>query len=283
MRRTSISGRATIGLVVVGIALALLGLGRSGRLGPLENIVSILITPLQVFVADQFGSLVGSPEIDATAEELRVRNSELEAELAQLQSEIVQLREAEAERSVLAELLDFARNSPENTYIGADVIGRDPSPFLQFLILDMGTTDGVNRDMPVVAARGLVGIITEVTPTASKVLLITDPRMAVNIRIQESRAEGVIVGQESGDLRLQYISLDSELEQDNTVLTSGLGATFPQDILVGSITSVRKRSFDVFQEAEVFPAVDFSRLEIVLIISDFSAIDLEPLLATPGP
>ena len=128
-----------------------------------------------------------------------------------------------------------------------------------------------------------MGIITEVTPTASKVLLITDPRMAVNIRIQESRAEGVIVGQESGDLRLQYISLDSELEQDNTVLTSGLGGTFPQDILVGSIASVRKRSFDVFQEAEVFPAVDFSRLEIVLIISDFSAIDLAPLLTTPAP
>jgi len=283
MRRKSILGRATIGLVVVGIALALLGLGRSGRLGPLKNIVSILITPLQVFVADQFGTLVGSPEVDATAKELRVRNSELEAELAQLQSKIVQLREAEAERSVLAELLDFARKSPENTYIGADVIGRDSSPFLQFLILDLGTTDGVNRDMPVVAARGLVGIITEVTPTASKVLLITDPRMAVNIRIQESRAEGVIVGQESGDLRLQYISLDSELEQDNTVLTSGLGGTFPQDILVGSIASVRKRSFDVFQEAEVFPAVDFSRLEIVLIISDFSAIDLGPLLTTPAP
>lgn len=267
----------------MGVALVLLGLGRSGRLAPIENIVSILITPFQAFVADQIGILAGSPEVDATAEELRVRNSELEAELAELQSEIVQLREAEAERSVLAALLNFARQNPENTYIAADVIGRDPSPFLQFLILDKGTTDGVIRDMPVVADRGLVGIITEVTSTASKILLITDPRMAVNIRIQESRAEGVVVGRESGDLRLQYISLDTELEQADTVLTSGLGGTFPQDILVGSIASVRKRSFDIFQEAEVLPAVEFSRLEIVLIISDFSAFDLAPLLATPGP
>lgn len=283
MRRQSVSGRATAGLIAVLIALVLFALGRTGNLGPLASAVSVVLTPLQAFVAEQVGGLVASPPEDAGLEELRARNTELEAQITQLQAEIVQLREAEAERAVLAALLDFARQNPENTYTAADIIGHDPSPFLRFLILDKGTTDGIVRDMPVVADNGLVGIITEVTPTASKVLLITDPRMAVNVRLQTSRAEGVVAGAETGDLRLQYVSLDAEVNPGDLVLTSGLGGTFPQDLLVGTVASVRKRSFDVFQEADVQTFVDFTRLEIVLIITDFRPQDLDPLLGTPAP
>jgi rod shape-determining protein MreC len=151
------------------------------------------------------------------------------------------------------------------------------------LLLNKGTNDGITRNMPVVTDQGLVGLVTETTANASKVLLITDAASAVNVRLQDSRAEGVMIGQESGELRLLYITLDVEMKSGDRIVTSGLGGTFPAGIVVGSVASVRKRTNDVAQEADVKSAVDFNRLETVLIITNFTPPELQPLLSTPVP
>jgi rod shape-determining protein MreC len=138
--------------------------------------------------------------------------------------------------------------------------------------------------MPVVTDQGLVGLVTEATPNASKVLLITDASSAVNVRLQESRAEGVLIGQQSGELRLLYITQDVEMKSGDRIITSGLGGQFPPGIVVGTVASVRRRINDVAQEADVRSAIDFNRLETVLIITNFRPPELQPLLSTPaGP
>jgi len=281
MPQSASPNQKTIGLVLLLIAAALVLWGQGERLSPIKNLISIMLTPAQSWVAERFPP-VSSPVLgEVSLESLRSRNTELESEVDRLENEVARLREAEAERNMLSELLQFAREHRQHSYLAAEVIGRDPSPFLRFLILNKGTLDGVGRDLPVVSAKGLVGLITEAMPHASKMLLITDPRMAINVRLQESRADGVLVGQASGTLRLKFLSADAQVEAGNVAMTSGMGGSFPSEIPVGTVSSVRRRLYEVFQEAEIAPAADFSRLEIVLIITDFIPLDLNPLLSEP--
>ena len=281
MRRHASLSRTAIAIVLVAAALLLLALGQQGQLGQLQNLLSTVLTPLQEGLAELAPVIPADEQVAPQA--LLDRNATLAAENARLRSEAVRLREAVAERDMLAELLDFERENYEHTYLTAEVIGRDPSAFLQFLILNKGTTSGVQRGMPVVTGAGLAGVISEATPRASKVLMVNSAQMAVNVRLQESRATGVLFGQASSDLRLRFVPLDADLSAGNLAVTSGLGGTLPADIPVGEVASVRRRAYDVFQEAEVLPMVDFSRLELVLIITDFTPTDLNPLLATAEP
>ena len=281
MRRHASLSRTAIAIVLVAAALLLLALGQQGQLGQLQNLLSTVLTPLQEGLAELAPVIPADEQVAPQA--LLDRNATLAAENARLRSEAVRLREAVAERDMLAELLDFERENYGHTYLTAEVIGRDPSAFLQFLILNKGTTSGVQRGMPVVTGAGLAGVISEATPRAIKVLMVNSAQMAVNVRLQESRATGVLFGQASSDLRLRFVPLDADLSAGNLAVTSGLGGTLPADIPVGEVASVRRRAYDVFQEAEVLPMVDFSRLELVLIITDFTPTDLNPLLATAEP
>jgi len=282
MRQSLSPNRNTIGMVMMVVAITLVLWSQSASINPLKSMISIILAPAQIWFAERLHE-APDPVSGTTSLDILLRQkSDLEADVARLQNEITRLREAEAERNMLAELLQFAREHREHSYLPAEVIGRDPSPFLQFLILDKGTVDGVARDLPVVSSAGLVGLITEATPRASKLMLITDPRMAVNVLLQGSRADGVLVGQASGTLRLKFLSADAQVEAGNLAITSGIGGTFPGEIMVGTVSSVRRRLYEIFQEAEIDPAVDFRKLEIVLVITDFTPIDLDPLLSEPA-
>ena len=81
----------------------------------------------------------------------------------------------------------------------------------------------------------------------------------------------------TGDLSLDMISQDVTVEAGDVVLTSGLGGGYPTDLIVGQVLNVRKRDYELFQQASIQPAVDFSRLEIVLVITNFRPVDIEPL------
>ena len=273
--------RRTIAIIVLLAAALLLTLGQGGNLSTLQNVLSTVMTPLQQGLAELSPKFSDAKEVSPQA--LLDRNATLVAENTLLRSQKVRLEEAAAERDMLGELLDFKRKNYEHTYLTVKVIGQDPTAFLQFIILDKGTTSGVQRGMPVVTQSGLLGIINEATPRASKVLLVNSSEMAVNVRLQPSRATGVLFGQSSNDMRLRFIPLDANLQSGDIAVTSGLGGTLPAGIPVGTVVSVRKRAYDVFQEAEVIPVVDFHSIEIALIITEFLPTDLSPLLGTQEP
>ena len=285
--------RSLVWAVLFSAGVGLVILHQAGLLAPVTSVMSAVITPLQTFVSEQYG--VFAPRSGAfgraaaasgdgpAAAALQARIAELEARVSQLEAQLVDYEQLKVDNRVLASLLDYARQAPEYRYVTADVIGRDQSPFLQFIILNRGSNDGLSADMPVVTDRGLIGQIAEVTGAAAKVLLITDPTSAVNARIQSSRAEGVVVGQPAGDLRMQFIALDAELQPGDLVVTSGIGGRFPPNLLIGQVASVRKRTQDVFQEAEIQTQNDFSEIETVLVLTNFNPVDLSPILGTQTP
>src|SRR5512140_597626 len=214
---------------------------------------------------------------------LRTRNTELEAQVAQLQAQVIDLQQRVNETEILAALVDFSRASPESSYKAASVIGRDPSPFLHYVIINRGSNDGIQRGMPVVTNEGLVGRVDAVIADAARVQLVTDPVSSVNVHLKNAKTDSVLVGSVTGDITLDLISQDANINPGDLILTSGLGGGFPSDLIVGQIINVRKLPAELFQQATVQPAVDFSRLSIVLIITNFRSIDTAPLLPTTTP
>lgn len=211
---------------------------------------------------------------------LRARNLELEAQVSQLQTQVIDLQQRVSETTILAALVDFSRASPESSYKAASVIGRDPSPFLHYIIINRGSNDGVQRGMPVVTNEGLAGRVDSVIADAARVQLITDPESSVNVHLRNADTDAVLAGSVTGDVGLQLISQDVSVEAGEIILTSGLGGGFPPDLIVGQVVNVRRLPAELFQEATVQPAVDFSRLQIVLVITNFRAINTVPLV--PG-
>jgi rod shape-determining protein MreC len=214
---------------------------------------------------------------------LRARNAELEAQVSQLQTQVIDLQQRASETEILAALVDFSRASPESSYRAASVIGRDPSPFLQYVIINRGSNDGIQRGMPVVTNEGLAGRIDAVISDASRVQLVTDASSAVNVHLRNANTDAMLVGSVTGDIALDLISQDATVESGDIILTSGLGGGFPPDLIVGQTINVRKLPAELFQEATVQPAVDFSRLQIVLVIMNFRPIDTVPLVPAVLP
>ncbi len=214
---------------------------------------------------------------------LQQRNAQLESEVSGLQTQVIQLQQQLTDTQVLAALVDFSQSNPESVYKAASVIGRDPSPFLHYIIINVGSNDGVRGGMPVVTNQGLIGRVDAVISDAARVQLVTDPSSAVNVRLQNADTDAILIGSVTGDLGLEMISQDVEVQEGDVVLTSGLGGDYPPDLLVGQLLNLRKRDYELFQQASVQSTVDFSRLEIVLVIMNFKPVDITPLIPEPTP
>jgi rod shape-determining protein MreC len=276
------SARTWQTVVLVLIMLGLIGLALGGYLTPLSRLVIAPFVSAQTWLSTRFVTLQNIFTSSQDLARLRQRNLELEAEVSNLQSEIIDLKQQIAETRVLSALVEFARVHPENRYLAAAVIGRDPSPFVKYVIINRGSDGGLRSGMPVVTSQGLAGRIAAVTAGAARVELITDPASSVNVRLEPSGAQAVLLGSLTGELSLDLIPQTASVNVGDLVLTSGLGGNFPDNILIGQITSVSRRETDLFQQASVQPVVDFSKLEIVLLITNFRPIDIEPLIPTPG-
>jgi rod shape-determining protein MreC len=264
------------------LALGIIGLALGGYLTPISRIVLNPIVSAQTWLAKRYHavqSLITQPE-DVTT--LRQRNYELEAENSRLQVQIVELQQQVTEAQLLSTLVDYERRHVENQYIAASVIARDISPFMHYVIIDRGSDDGLRKGMPVVTQQGLVGSIAAVTAGAARVQLINDPGSSINVILQQSDVEAVLSGQITGEIQLDMISQNAVVQPGDLVMTSGLGGNYPANIVIGQVVTIRKEASSLFQTASVQPAVDFSQLEIVLVITNFQPIDITPLLTSPS-
>jgi rod shape-determining protein MreC len=262
------------------LTIAALVLHETGNTQAVENLILRPVTPVQdnlSGLANDFSNLV---QTFRDIQELRRRNEELQSLADSLLIENVHLKELESENETLRQLLQFTQANPTYSYRAAEVvghvIGQDPSNFLRYIIIDVGTGDGVTKGMPVITDRGLVGRIVEVSSRSSKVLLITDTSSSVNALIQSSRATGIVEGKADGGLVMKYIPQPVTVNIGDIILTSGLGAAFPKRLVIGQVTAIHKQDIELFQQAEIKPTVDFDRLEIVLVLTNFESIEMAP-------
>lgn len=262
-----------IGLAITGIII----LAISGLLGRIIGKATSPLVDAQSWFSTRVQAVEDFLTVPRDVTILQEENSNLKNEISQLQAEILILKQQVSETEILYALLDFARTRPENKYIAASVIGRDPSPFLNYVIIDHGSDDGIFKGMPVVTQQGLVGRIDAVTATAARVQLINDPNSIVNVRLENAKIDAEVNGSVSGDLTLEMVNLDANLNEGDLVVTSGLGGMYPADILIGQVLAPSKQENSLFLQASIQPVVDFSNLRAVLVITNFKPVDYSPL------
>lgn len=272
--------QTTIIFLVIG---GILALAFGGFFSPVSSNFTGGLVAVQYWFAVRYQAIQQFLSAPRDIISLRTTNAELEAQISQLQTQVIDLQQRVSQTEILAALVDFSRANPESSYKAASVIGRDPSPFLHYIIINRGSNDGILRGMPVVTNQGLVGRIDAVIADAARVQLITDPAATVNVHLKNANTDAVLLGSVTGDISLDMISQDATVQGGDLILTSGLGGGYPPDLIVGQIINVRKLDYQLFQQATVQSAVDFSRLDIVLVITNFRAVDITPLIPTPAP
>ena len=195
---------------------------------------------------------------------VREENRRLREELRHYQAATTQYREAVATNVRLEKLLELKERLPEPT-ITARIIGRDPSLWFKTLTIDRGSSDGVERGMPAVTVEGIVGQVINTSPNFAKILLANDPNSAVDVIVQKNRVQGIIKG-DGESFVLHYVLRNSDVEKGDHIITSGLGGVFPKGLQVGQVVEVVRSQRGMFQTVLVASAVDFSRLEHLIII-----------------
>jgi len=228
------------------------------------------LAPANGLIAGPWGSFQDLARTVQAAGELKAENDRLRAEVDRLTQAVVRLPELERENAELRAQLALKQSQPGYVWKQAAVIGREPSSVMRGLIINLGTSDGVQVGMAVISSNGsLVGRVVRAGASASQVLLITDVSSSVSALVQSTRAHGVVNGQRSGSMLMNYIRQGETLKTGDKVITSGEGGTFPQGLLIGEVTDVRQIDIEMFQEAKVDPLVDLDRLENVLVITNF--------------
>jgi rod shape-determining protein MreC len=230
-----------------------------------ESLVVGIISPAQKVVRGIIGGVGGVWRGYFHLVGLEGENEDLKRELQELKLQMNKYREADLANKRLRALLNFKTSIP-TPLLPAEVVAFDPSGWFQTILIDKGENDGVIRDMAVVSADGLVGRVIGVSGRHAKVLLILDGNSAVDALIQRSRARGILVGLGRNRCLLNYVQRNEDVQVGDPVISSGMGGVFPKGILLGMVQEVVRGNSGLFQTVEVKPAVDFSRLEEVMVV-----------------
>jgi rod shape-determining protein MreC len=211
---------------------------------------------------------------------LQKENEILKERIAELQKENHLREEALLANERLRKLLEF-REKISTSMIAAEVIGQDPSSWFKSLTINKGERNGVRKGMAVISTEGVVGQILKVSPHYATVLLITDYNSAIDSIVQKTRARAIVEGKGENRCQLKYLLRTDEVNVGDVIVTSGLGGNFPKGLLIGEIRQVEKRGRSIFQDAELAPAVDLTKLEEVLVITQSPVFTVEEKAKRP--
>ncbi len=210
---------------------------------------------------------------------VRQENVRLGQELSRMQIALQQER-AMAQQSRTLEALLGLRSQSQLATVAATVIAGSASPDFRTLTVDKGTTDGLSSDMAVIAPAGVVGRVITPGARAARVQLVIDRNAAVGAMVERSRAQGIAEGT-GAEMRLSYVSDAADLAVGDVVVTSGIDGIYPKGFVVGRIESV-ERGATAFGAITLRPAVDFSSLEAVLVVTAPSGSGESESVAGPG-
>jgi rod shape-determining protein MreC len=191
-------------------------------------------------------------------------NAALKQELQTLQIRLQQER-AEAQRTDnLRQLLELRERAQLDT-TAAEVIAGPASPDFQTVTIDKGSSEGLATDMAVISPAGVVGRVIMPSRRASKVQLLIDLNAAAGALIERTRVQGVVVGAGGGMLHMRYVPGTADVKTGDLVVTSGIDGIYPKGFVIGTIDNVAGSAGE-YHEISVRPAVDFARIEEVLIV-----------------
>lgn len=235
----------------------------------IENVFGKITTPVQSGLVYLKNKISKNDNFFVSLEELKEENEKLKAQNLELEKSSRELEIIKAENETLKEYVGLKNKYSQYSSKPAYVIQKDFSNFSKIIEINLGKNDGIDVNMTVISEKGLVGHIISVTDSTAKVQTIVDTSNAISASLKSTRDSILIKGtlEETG-LKATLIPTDASILEGDSLETSGVGGIYTKGILIGNIKKIVNTKNVTDRYAYVEPAVDFSKLETVLVITN---------------
>ncbi len=257
--------------IIILIILVVLTNLSANKFSNSENVFNKLVMPIQNGLTNLKNKIAGNNSFFEDINKLKEENEKLNKENKELEQKLRELEIIKAENSTLREYVNMTEKYSKYSSKPAYIINRDISNLSDTFVINAGKKDGIDVNMPVIAENGLVGYVISVTDDTSKVQPIIDPSSSISCTISTSRDSVIATGilGSTNTLKLTYIPTEAEIVLDDTIETSGIWGIYPKGIIIGKVKEIINTKNITDRYAIIETSVDFSKLETVLVITNW--------------
>lgn len=255
--------------VIILILLVFLSNLKLENLSYIENAFSKIVMPIQTGYTYLKNKVTGNTNFFTNMDDLKSENEDLKKQNSDLEQSLRELEIIKAENETLKEYLGLTQKYTNYATRPAYIISKDISNYSNIFVINVGSKDGIDVNMPVIADEGLVGYVISVTDNTSKVQTIIDSSSSVTATISTTEDSIICKGSlDKGMLKATYIPTTADVAEGDIIETSGMGGIYPKGITIGKIKETMQTSNILDRYAWIEPAVDFNKLETVLVITN---------------
>lgn len=231
-------------------------------------------TPMQrISTVVTNNATVTAQSVTQSKDDLIAENKKLKEQIDELNKKLVNYYTYQQENAQLRKFLELKSENQDFKPVSAAVIGRDPNDLFGQFTIDQGTQSGVSLNDPVVTEAGVIGWVSSVNSSYSKVTTILSPDTKISAVDKANRETGVIGSDiqsaDQGILKLQYLSSGTKVKAGDIIVTNGIGGVYPRNLIVGTVKTIKHSPYDVSLYAEVTPAVNVKEVRDVMVITSF--------------
>lgn len=255
--------------IVILILLVFLSNLKLESLSYIENAFSTIVMPIQTGYTYLKNKITGNTNFFTNMDSLKAENEELKSKNSELEQSLRELEIIKAENGTLKEYFNLKQKYTDYETVPAYIISKDISNYSSIFVINVGKKDGIDVNMTVIADEGLVGYVISVTENTAKVQTIIDSSSAVTATINSTEDSIVCKGSlEDKLLKATYIPTGATISEGDKIETSGMGGIYPKGITIGKIKETVNMVNILDRYAWIEPAVNFDKVEAVLIITN---------------
>lgn len=260
------------GILAILIVISIIARLAGNAIAPQSSIVGALVAPFQKMVTSVSNGIKDFGKKISDNSTLILENNELKEQIDSLNNTVAEYEKIKAENEFYKDYLEIKDAHPDYTFCDATVISRDSTDKFQAFTIDAGSLSGVSAFDPVITSGGLVGYVSEVGLTTSKVTTLLSSGISIGAVDSRTGDAGVVGGTldfaEKGHTRMYNIQRSSSVAIGDYIITSGSGV-FPSGLLIGKIVNISQEKYNTSLFAELEPFVDVSELRGVMVLTDF--------------
>ncbi len=255
--------------VVILVLLVFLSNLKIEKISYIENAFSKMIMPIQSGFTFIKNKLQGNNQYFASLDTLQEENNNLKKRNNELEEALRKLEMIESENKTLKEYLSLSEQYKQYETVPGYIINKDISNYSKIFVINVGSKNGIKKDMTVIAAEGLVGHVISVTDTTAKVQTLVDSSNIVSGTLENSGDNVICRGMlENNELKATYVSTSTTLTEGEKLYSSGMGGIYPKGVYIGTIKRIVENKNITDRSFIVKTAVDFENLETVLVIKN---------------
>ena len=262
----------TLAAVIIPTVLCSMGLSSLFR-----NAVNSLLTPVRTLAYEAVDALDGYAQYIYNFDRLVEENAALKEEIATLKEEVYKSRELEEQYEWITEYLELKMQRNDLKFVAADVCGAESGNYSSVYMLDVGTSDGIARNMTVLSDGVVLGYVSDVGKNWAKATSILEASASVGVYNERSREVGVLEGDftlaKDGIARMNYLAEGADIKVGDRILTSGYGSVYPRGLIVGYVERVEQNEYSrtvvAYVRAEAFNLTGADKISKVMVITDY--------------